>query len=60
MSATQYSAKLDDIHIVVNGKAKCGKLMLATNYLTLPAEDRTELLKFHPRIICEKCLAKVK
>jgi len=61
---TQYSAKLDDIHIVVDGEARCGKLMLSHNYLNIrpdvwTAEDRDTLLKFHPRVVCEKCLAKI-
>jgi hypothetical protein len=62
----QYSAKLDDIHLYNSGDSKtvCGKPMLTHNYLVTSsiwtADDRKDLLKFHPRMICIKCLSKVK
>ena len=73
MEFSQYSAKLDDIHLVAHGercdidssRTLCGKPMLAHNYLALSehrgytVEERKVLLQARPRIICEKCLAKL-
>ena len=56
----EYSAKLDNIHIVVSSDALCGKPMLAHNYLATgknwTEKDREDLLKFHPRTICPTCM----
>lgn len=56
MSLTEYSAKMDAIHLVYNNKALCGRIMLATNYLIQENDTKDEILSMWPRTNCAECL----